>query len=257
MTPNSLGQPEVEALLRAVAAGQIDPSEAARQLAGQDERNLGFARLDTGRAIRRGRPEAVFCERKTPDQIVAIAREMAAAGQNVLLTRISAEAAAAVSGHFPAEQCQWDETARLVRIILKPPTPRGATVPVLCGGTSDLPVAEEAALVAEFYGSPVERLYDVGVAGLHRLLRVRESFETARAVVVVAGMEGALPSVVAGLCRGAVIAVPTSVGYGASFSGLSALLGMLTACSPGIAVVNIDNGFGAGYLADVINAGGD
>lgn len=257
MTHSDQNAETLEELLRAVAAGKLDPADAARQIGGQQQSDLGFARLDIGRMARRGRPEAIFCERKTTAQIVAIARELADAGQNVLLTRIAPEAAEAVRDIFPTGAVKWHPEARIASAIVAPTPQRVGTIPVLCGGTSDLPVAEEAALTAEFYGNRVERHYDVGVAGLHRLLRIRERFEDARAVIVVAGMEGALPSVVAGLCRGAVIAVPASVGYGASFGGFSALLGMLASCSPGIAVVNIDNGFGAGYLADVIANGSE
>jgi pyridinium-3,5-biscarboxylic acid mononucleotide synthase len=239
-------------ILEQVQAGTLTIDSAAQRI-GEPERNLGFARVDTDRLRRRGMPEVIFCPGKTPDQIIGIVRALADAGQNVLATRITPGQAASVRRTFPAAVLH--DTARLLTLDTAPlPSPRGS-VCVVSAGTSDIPVAEEAALTAERLGARVERIYDVGVAGLHRLLRHLDVLRHAAATVVAAGMEGALPSVVAGLLDTPVIAVPTSVGYGASFRGVAALLGMLNTCTPGIGVVNIDNGFGAGVLAAMINRG--
>ena len=213
----------------------------------------GVAELDLARAARVGYPEAVYCEGKTADQVRAIARRLREAhdtGQTrgtVLFTRAGADHAAAVLAALP--DARHDETARLLAWPPDPPTPTGGLVAVLCAGTSDLPVAQEAVLTARYLGRPVELVVDVGVAGLHRVLARRELIDRATAIVVVAGMDGALASVVAGLATAPVVAVPTSVGYGAAFDGLAPLLSMLNACAPGVAVVNIDNGYGAGHLA--------
>jgi NCAIR mutase (PurE)-related protein len=215
--------------------------------------DLGFAKVDHDRAVRRGFPEVVFGQGKTPQQIVSISEALLRHSDVLLVTRANEEAYAAVLGNVP--DAQYDRTARAVivdRRVQKQPTPG---VLVLCAGTSDLPVATEAAITAELMGSGVERIADVGVAGIHRLLDQRDALERAKVIVVVAGMEGALPSVVGGLVKAPVIAVPTSIGYGASYQGLAALLAMLNSCVPGIGVVNIDNGFGAGYLAALINRG--
>jgi NCAIR mutase (PurE)-related protein len=215
------------------------------------ELDLGYAKLDLDRTRRCGQPEVVYGAGKTVPQLVAIFRALAQAGQNAFATRITPEQAAAVQQAFP--DAVYHTTARaLTRDITRLP-PRRGKVAVLCAGTSDLPVAEEAALTAERMGARVVRIFDVGVAGLHRLLSRQTQFTDARALVVVAGMEGALPSVVAGLVSRPVIAVPTSIGYGASFHGLAALLAMLNSCAAGITVVNIDNGFGAGIAAARIN----
>jgi NCAIR mutase (PurE)-related protein len=215
------------------------------------EKDLGYAKLDLDRTRRCGQPEVVYGAGKTDAQLVAIFRAMAQAGQNAFATRISPAQAAAVLQVFP--DAVHHTTARaLTRDTTRLP-PRRGKVAVLCAGTSDLPVAEEAALTAERMGARVTRIFDVGVAGLHRLLSRQDQFSDARALVVVAGMEGALPSVVAGLVARPVIAVPTSIGYGASFHGLAALLAMLNSCAAGITVVNIDNGFGAGIAAARIN----
>ena len=215
------------------------------------ETDLGFAKLDLDRLRRRGQPEVVYGAGKTADQLVHIFRAMAGAGQNAFATRVCAEHATIVQQAFPdAVYCRTSRT--LTRDIVALPRPRGK-VAVLCAGTSDLPVAEEAAITAERLGARVVRLFDVGVAGLHRLLSRQEQFADARALIVVAGMEGALPSVVAGLVSKPIIAVPTSIGYGASFHGLAALLAMLNSCASGVSVVNIDNGFGAGVAAAMIN----
>jgi NCAIR mutase (PurE)-related protein len=213
--------------------------------------DLHFAKPDYDRQQRRGMPEVIYGAGKTAPQIVAIMRALNAAGQNAFATRITPEQAAAVKAELPA--AAYHETARILTCDVAPLPERKGKVAVLCAGTSDLPVAEECALTAERLGANVERIFDVGVAGLHRLLSRMERFADARAIVVVAGMEGALPSVVGGLTDRPVIAVPTSIGYGASFQGLAALLGMLNSCASGVTVVNIDNGFGAGVAAALIN----
>ncbi len=248
---------ELSRLLNEVAAGALTPAEAEtrlRTMAGAGYAEMGHTKLDLDRRRRRGVAEAVFAAGKTPQQVLEIAARLDAAGQNVLCTRVTQETADFVRAARP----DFEHHA-LARILMKrnerPASPPGGTVAVVAAGTSDLPVAEEAALSADLMGSPVERVYDVGVAGIHRLFGAADDLlQRARVIVVVAGMEGALPSVVAGLVRAPVIAVPTSVGYGASFGGIAALLGMLNSCSGGIAVVNIDNGFGAGLMAHLINA---
>ena len=209
--------------------------------------DLGFAKVDHHRAIRTGFPEVVFGEGKTPDQTAAIAQAILQQSDVLLVTRASQEMYSAVFAAAP--DATYDETARTVIVDRREHPEHLSGVLVLCAGTADLPVATEAALTAELMGCEVERVFDVGVAGIHRLLDQLETLQRARVVIAVAGMEGALPSVVGGLVRAPVIAVPTSIGYGASFQGLAALLAMLNSCAPGVAVVNIDNGFGAGYLA--------
>ena len=211
-----------------------------------------FATLDTGRATRRGYPEAVFCEGKTPEQVGAIAVRLRDEDAVSLFTRASPAHAEAVLAALPG--ASYDETARLLAWPPQPPAPSGGLVVVACAGTSDLPVAREAAVTARYLGRPVEEVVDVGVAGLHRVLARVPLLRSARAIVVAAGMDGALPSVVAGLVSAPVVAVPTSVGYGAAFGGVAPLLTMLNACAPGVAVVNIDNGYGAGHLAAQIAA---
>jgi len=243
----------VRELLDAVAAGSVSPDEAARRLGHMPFEDLGFARVDHHRAIRCGFPEVIFCQGKTPEQIVGIAAAMRAKGATVLATRADELAREALATQFDSEAPDVNEIARTVRIGA-PAEPRAeGTVAIVSGGTSDMAVAEEARVTAEAMGSPVEAVYDAGVAGLHRLLGSVEVLRKASALVVVAGMEGALPSVVGGLVEAPVIAVPTSVGYGASFGGVAALLAMLNSCASGVAVVNIDNGFGAGYMAALIN----
>ena len=212
--------------------------------------SMGFAELDHHRALRTGFPEVVLGQGKTPEQIAAIAERIAAHSERLLITRADVEAYRAVKERVPDAVYHADARAITLERAKEPRLPG---VAVCCAGTSDLMVAEEAAVTAELMGSAVDRMYDVGVAGLHRLLDKRQTLQTSNAIVAVAGMEGALPSVVAGLVSAPVIAVPTSVGYGASFKGLAPLLAMLNACAAGVAVVNIDNGFGAGYMAAVIN----
>lgn len=211
-----------------------------------------IARLDLDRAERRGYPEAVFCEGKTADQVRRIATALADQPQVSLFTRVRDEHVAAITAVLP--DAAYDESARLIAWPPTPPEPTGGEVLVLAAGTSDLPVAREALLTARYLGRPADVVVDVGVAGLHRILAQLPRLRAAKAIVVAAGMDGALPSVVAGLVAAPVIAVPTSVGYGAAFEGLAALLTMLNACAPGVAVVNIDNGYGAGHLAAQIAA---
>ena len=244
---------ELDGLLRGVRDGRVTPEAAADRLRTLPYEDLGFARPDHHRALRRGFPEVVFGAGKTPEQVLAIATSLAERGQNVLVTRTGADVHRVLAGRFPAARLH--DAARCITLTAAPPEPLPGRIAVLCAGTSDVPVAEEAATTAEFYAAPVERFYDVGVAGLHRLLDKVPPLREADVVVVAAGMEGALPSVVGGLVEAPVIAVPTSVGYGASFHGLAALLAMLNTCASGVAVVNIDNGFGAGYMASVILRG--
>ena len=240
----------LRALLAAVEAGEVSVDDALRRLRRLPFEDLGFAKLDTHRAIRSGAPEAVLCEGKTPDQVVRILTRLAPDHRNLLATRcpVGVHAAVAASGLA----CAFHPEARLLVVNPEPVEGVGLIV-VVTAGTSDLRVAEEAAVTAEVRGNHVERVYDAGVAGLHRLLEHHPLLLEANALVVVAGMEGALPSVVGGLVDRPVIAVPTSVGYGVSLGGFGALLGMLGSCVPGVAVVNIDNGFGAASIADRIN----
>ena len=240
----------LHAWLRDVRNGRRSPGALVETLRRMPFERLGVARLDTHRTLRRGIPEVILCEGKTPEQIVQIARRLLAADRLALLTRLDPLAYQTIRVQLPV--LRYDPVARLAYRAARRRTSSGL-VAVVTGGTSDLPVAEEAARTLELLGSRVVRLYDVGVAGVHRVLHEWPTLRRARALVVVAGMEGALPSVVAGLVAAPVIAVPTRVGYGASFEGLAALLGMLNSCVPGVGVVNIDNGFGGGYLAHVIN----
>src|SRR5687768_10361941 len=242
---------ELDALLRAVRDGRTTPQDAAERLRMLPYEDLGFARPDHPRALRTGFPEVVFGAGKSLEQVAAIAESVAGRGQNVLVTRTSAEAHRVVAGRLPA--AVFHEAARCITLMVAAPDPLPGRVAVVCAGTSDVPVAEEAAVTAEFYGAAVDRIHDVGVAGLHRLMDKSSTIREADVVVVAAGMEGALPSVVGGLVEAPVIAVPTSIGYGASFQGLAALLAMLNTCASGVAVVNIDNGFGAAALASSIN----
>jgi NCAIR mutase (PurE)-related protein len=243
---------QIEALLAEVAAGRIAPPAALEKLRHLPFEDLPFARIDHHRELRQGQPEVVFCEGKTPDQIVAICERLEAVSGSFLGTRASEAVAQRLQSRFP--RLIWNATARIVHLPAAQAPNRPPTGPILVisAGTSDLPVAEEAAVVAEAYGHTLERLVDVGVAGLHRLLAATDQLNRAKVVIVVAGMEGALPSVVGGMLRVPVIAVPTSVGYGASFGGLAALLGMLNSCAAGVTVVNIDNGFGAAVAASRI-----
>jgi NCAIR mutase (PurE)-related protein len=246
---------ELRALLEGVRDGDIDPAAASDQvlaaLRAAPFEDLGFARVDHHREYRQGFPEVVLGVGKTPAQIAAIAERIVRRGHSLLVTRAQPEAFAAV--HAVVPDATYHPEARAITLRQGEIPPGRGTLLVASAGTSDIPVAEEAAVTAELMGNAVDRLYDVGVAGLHRLLREHSRLSDARVVIVVAGMEGALPSVVAGLVRVPVIAVPTSVGYGASFGGIAALLGMLNSCANGVSVVNIDNGFGAACMASLIN----
>lgn len=250
-----MNRQQLRALLEAVGGGALTPEAAQEQLLQvlrqKPYEDLGFAKVDHHRAARQGFPEVIFGQGKTPAQIAAIARRIVDAGQNLLVTRTSADGFDAVRAELP--QARHHELARCITLD-QGATPGGrGTILIAAAGTADLPVAEEAAVSSEIMGNSVDRLYDVGVAGLHRLLREHARLDAARVIIVVAGMEGALPSVIGGLADVPVIAVPTSIGYGASFGGLTPLLAMLNSCATGIAVVNIDNGFGAAAVASSIN----
>jgi pyridinium-3,5-biscarboxylic acid mononucleotide synthase len=244
---------QLEALLAEVAAGRLAPDTALERLRHLPFEDLAFARIDHHRSLRQGQPEVVFCEGKTAEQVVSICDRLAAMTGSFLGTRCSEQHAAALRRAFP--KAVWTPLARTIHLLpegAKEAPPGAGTILVVSAGTSDLPVAEEAAVVAEVFGHRVERLADVGVAGIHRLFASSARLQVADVIIVVAGMEGALPSVVGGLVAAPVIAVPTSVGYGASFGGLAALLGMLNSCAAGVTVVNIDNGFGAAAAASRI-----
>ncbi|WP_058187957.1 nickel pincer cofactor biosynthesis protein LarB [Terracidiphilus gabretensis] len=242
---------QMEALLTAVREGKTEVAEALERLRNLPFEDMGFAKLDHHRALRTGMPEVIFASGKTDAQVAKIFARMAAAGGNVLATRASRACFEAVTEAEP--RAEYHETARCITLAQASAIVGKGTVAVVCAGTSDLPVAEEAAVTARLMGNTVELIADVGVAGIHRLLAQRESLQSARVLIVCAGMEGALPTVVGGLVNAPVIAVPTSVGYGASFGGVAALLGMLNTCSPNVCVVNIDNGFGAASIATLIN----
>jgi NCAIR mutase (PurE)-related protein len=242
-------------LLEDLKAGSVSVDEVLRRLETLPFADLGFARLDAHRWLRCGLPEVIFGQNKTPQQVEEIFSRLAEQGGNVLATRVSAEAARRVLARFP--QAQYHELAQMVTLRQRHGLLSRGTVGVVCAGTSDLPVAEEARVTLEMLDQRTATFYDIGVAGLHRLLADLERLRAARVLIVVAGMEGALPSVVGGLVAAPVIAVPTSVGYGASFGGLAALLAMLNSCVPGISVVNIDNGFGAACQAALINRLGE
>ena len=242
----------LESLLNEVREGRTSIGDALDRLRDLPFEDLGFAKLDHHRALRTGMPEVIFAQGKTPAQVTAIFARMAQAGGNVLATRASHEMFLAVLDREP--RAEFDEVARTIQLTQNPDIPQGkGTIAVVCAGTSDLPVAEEAAVTARLMGNTVELIADVGVAGIHRLLAQRSSLQSARVLIVCAGMEGALPTVVAGMVHAPVLAVPTSVGYGASFGGVAALLGMLNTCAPNVSVVNIDNGFGAACIASLIN----
>ncbi len=249
---DSVTTAEAIRLLEKFRAGGVDRTHVLRAFQAAPVADLGFAQVDTHRALRKGFPEVIFGAGKTPAQVVAIAGQLVARRQNVLATRLGPEHARALKKKFKA--AVHHELARCVTIEKWPLPKRAGNIAVICAGTSDLPVAEEAAVTAKIMGNRVECVNDVGVAGVHRLLNRLEVIQRANVVIVVAGMEGALPSVVGGLVDKPVIAVPTSIGYGASFGGIAALLAMLNSCASGVTVVNIDNGFGAGYAASQINA---
>ncbi len=242
---------QLRQLLQQVKDGRISPDDAVSRLRHMPLEDLGFAKIDHHRRLRVGMPEVIFSRGKTPQQVAKIFKQMAAQGGNVLATKAEPE-------HFRAvkklvRKAEYRELAHAI-VLKQDPTQYGkGTVVVISAGTSDIPVAEEALVTVEIMGNEVAHLYDVGVAGIHRLLNNKEVLDNARVIIVCAGMEGALPSVVGGLVSVPVIAVPTSVGYGAAFEGLAALLGMLNSCASNVSVVNIDNGFGAGYVASMIN----
>ena len=238
--------------LRRFKSGDLSERQMLDALRDLPYEDLGFAKVDHHRALRCGHAEVIFCPGKTPEQVGAIADAIMGAGNNLLATRASREVFELVKGRHP--EARYHELARAVTVTIQAIRRRPGLVTIVCAGTSDIPVAEEARVTAEMNGSTVQTLYDVGVAGLHRLLAHLEALSRSTVIVVVAGMEGALASVVAGLVSVPVIAVPTSVGYGASFGGLAPLLTMLNSCAAGVSVVNIDNGFGAGHVASLINA---
>jgi len=239
-------------LLEQFRAGSVGRDHVLQAFQAAPVADLGFAQVDTHRELRRGFSEVIFGAGKTPRQVVQIAGKLLEHGQRVLVTRANSEHARQLKRKY--KDTVYHETARCLAIDRKPLPKRPGVICVVCAGTSDLPIAEEAAITADIMGNRVERISDVGVAGVHRLLGQLENIQRANVIIVVAGMEGALPSVVTGLVSKPVIAVPTSIGYGASFGGLAALLGMLNSCATGMTVVNIDNGFGAGYAASLINS---
>jgi NCAIR mutase (PurE)-related protein len=247
---------QIESLLNEVRDGRTPVGDALDRLRDLPFEDIGFAKLDHHRALRTGMPEVIFAAGKTPAQVAEIFARMAAHGSNVLATRASAEMFRAVrdlEAEDSQPRAQYHESARCITLTQSEPAAGKGTIAVVCAGTSDLPVAEEAAITARLMGNTVDLIVDVGVAGIHRLLAQRSALQAARVLIVCAGMEGALPTVVAGLVNAPVLAVPTSVGYGASFNGIAALLGMLNTCSPSVSVVNIDNGFGAACIASLIN----
>lgn len=242
---------ELRKILESVKGGNLDIEAAVEKLRTGLYEDIGHTRVDHDRLERNGASEVIFGQGKSTDQLSDIMHSLLERDQNVLITRISRRKASTLMRLYPA--AEYDETARTLVLQKHSPEPTKTFISIVCAGTSDLRVAEEARVTAEFYGNRVKCVYDAGVAGLHRLVAELESLRQARVVIAVAGMEGALPSVVAGLVKAPVIAVPTSVGYGASFGGVAALLAMLNSCASGLSVVNIDNGFGAGYLASTIN----
>jgi len=241
-------------ILQKIKTGDISPKDALSKLCIQPFEDLGYAKLDHHRELRKGVPEVIYGSGKTLEQITGIAKAMVDKGQSlIMITRLPAKIAKKMKKNFPLQYYKYYETAQ-IGVIGKIPKPNGiGKIVVATGGTSDIPVAEEAAITAELLGNKVVRLYDVGVAGMHRLLSKLGEIMDAQVVISIAGMEGALTSVIGGLVDCPVIGVPTSVGYGASFKGVAALLSMLNSCASGVSVVNIDNGFGAGYLASIIN----
>jgi len=241
----------LEEILNKVAAGRLTPRAALRRLRDFPYQDLDFVKIDHHRELRKGFPEIIFGQGKTPGQILRIAREIVGRGSNLLATRVEPEVYRRIRAKLP--RATYDPAARTLSLKQKPGRTGRGRIAVVTAGTSDIPVAEEACVTCDLLGNETVRIYDVGVAGLHRLLGEMDKLMTARVIITVAGMEGALPSVVAGLVSVPVIAVPTSIGYGASFKGLAALLAMLNSCASGVAVVNIDNGFGAACLASLIN----
>ena len=247
-----MNQDVLRSLLERLSRGEITVEDSLERLKSLPFEDLGFACIDHHRALRKGLSEVIFGEGKEVSAIIGIMEQMLSQEENVLVTRLSRDKSRELQDRFP--ESTYYEKARMLTVIRQPVEISGrGTILIMTAGTSDIPVGEEAAIVARFMGNEVDTIYDVGVAGLHRLLGHWEKITRAAVIVVVAGMEGALPSVVGGLVDKPVIAVPTSIGYGASFQGVTALLGMLNSCASGVTVVNIDNGFGAGYAAGVIN----
>ena len=242
---------EIKKILETHRAGAISIEDATERLKNLSYEDIGYARVDHGRAERQGFPEVIFGQGKTRTQILGIFEKLVARSPNVLITRTNPEVYGEIRNVFT--ESEWHEAANLIRVFRDKTELGMGEIAVVTAGTSDIPIAEEAALTAETMGNRVKRIWDAGVAGIHRILAEREILQNSRVVIVVAGMEGALPSVVGGLVKVPVIAVPTSIGYGASFNGLAALLGMLNSCASNVTVVNIDNGFGAGFVASLIN----
>jgi NCAIR mutase (PurE)-related protein len=246
-----MDQDQLRSLFEQVRDGAVDIDAAIARMRHMPFEDLGFAKVDHHRALRHGIPEVIFAKGKTPDQVVAIAASLLQNSRNVLITRADPVCAAAVTAELPG--AEYAVLSGAIRFWGDRTVHGKGRIAVVCAGTSDMPVAEEARITAELMGNEVDAIHDIGVAGIHRLMSNRERLTEARVIVVCAGMEGALPSVVGGMVSCPVIAVPTSVGYGASFHGLAALLGMLNSCASNVTVVNIDNGFGAGYVASLIN----
>ncbi|MEZ5345021.1 MAG: nickel pincer cofactor biosynthesis protein LarB [Pyrinomonadaceae bacterium] len=245
---------DISEILRSHADGTVSTDDAAAAIKNLSYEDIGYARIDHSRAERQGFPEVVFGEGKSNEQILGIFEKLIARSPNVLITRTNADVFGEIRNVYT--EAEWHEQAKLIRVLRDRTELGTGEISVVTAGTSDIPVAEEAALTAETMGNNVKRIWDAGVAGIHRLLSEREILQNSRVVIVAAGMEGALPSVVGGLVKVPVIAVPTSIGYGASFGGIAALLGMLNSCASNVTVVNIDNGFGAGFVASLINRKG-
>jgi pyridinium-3,5-biscarboxylic acid mononucleotide synthase len=246
-----MDQSQLQDLLRAHRDGEIDSSRASELIKNLSYEDIGYARVDHARAERQGFPEVIFGEGKTSEQICGIFEKLLARRPNVMVTRTNKDVFGDIRNIYT--DAEWHEAARMIRVVRDTTELGVGEITVVTAGTSDIPVAEEAALTSEAMGNRVKRVWDAGVAGIHRILAERELLQNSRVVIVVAGMEGALPSVVGGLVAVPVIAVPTSIGYGASFGGVAALLGMLNSCASNVTVVNIDNGFGAGFVASLIN----
>jgi NCAIR mutase (PurE)-related protein len=246
-----MNERDIEEILNAHASGNLSAPEATDRLKNLSYENIGYARVDHARHARQGFPEVIFGQGKTREQIVGIFEKLIARSPNVLITRTTEEVFGEIRNVYT--DAEWHADARIIRVFRDKTELGAGEISVVTAGTSDIPVAEEAALTAETMGNRVKRIWDAGVAGIHRILAEREILQNSRVVIVAAGMEGALPSVVGGLVKVPVIAVPTSIGYGASFGGIAALLGMLNSCASNVTVVNIDNGFGAGFVASLIN----
>ena len=242
---------DIKSILEAFSRGDVTPDAAAEKLKNLSFEDVGYAKIDHGRAARQGFPEVIFGQGKTREQIAGIFEKLIERAPNVLITRTNAEVYGDIRNI--ATDAEWHESAKIIRVIRDKTELGSGEIAIVTAGTSDIPVAEEAALTAEAMGNRVTRIWDAGVAGIHRIISQREILQNSRVVIVAAGMEGALPSVVGGLVSVPVIGVPTSIGYGASFGGIAALLGMLNSCSSNVTVVNIDNGFGAGFTASLIN----